>query len=98
MKSITILDIKKKIKPILLKHDVKKAAVFGSLARGEQNKKSDVDILIEYKKDNNKSLLDFVGLKLDLEKKLNKKVDLVEYSTIKPLMKNSILKYQENKV
>ena len=72
--SVKIKNIKKKITPILKRHDVKKAAIFGSYARGEEKKKSDVDILIEYKRDD-KSLFDFVGLKLDLEEKLKKQVD-----------------------
>jgi predicted nucleotidyltransferase len=38
------------------------------------------------------SLLGFIGLKLALEEALGKKVDLVEYSAIKPLIKESILK------
>jgi predicted nucleotidyltransferase len=38
------------------------------------------------------SLLDFVGIKLEIEEKLGRKVDLVEYSTIKPLLKENILK------
>jgi len=92
--SKNIREIKKKITPILKNHDVKKAAVFGSFARGEQNKKSDIDILIKFKRDNDKSLLDIVGLKLDLEKVLKRKVDLVEYSTIKPLLRKTILKEQ----
>ena len=70
---MNIAEIKIKIKPILKRHDVKRAAVFGSYARGDQKKKSDIDILIEYKNDNDKSLLDFVGLKLELEKRLGKK-------------------------
>ena len=92
--SKNIREIKKKITPILKNHDVKKAAVFGSFARGEQNKKSDIDILIKFKRDNDKSLLDLVGLKLDLEEVLKRKVDLVEYSTIKPLLRKTILKEQ----
>ena len=51
---------------------------------------SDIDILVEIKK--NISLLDFVGIKLELEEALKKKVDLVEYSTIKPILKEKILK------
>ena len=38
------------------------------------------------------SLLDFIELKLKLEDVLRKKIDLVEYSAIKPLIKNKILK------
>ncbi len=88
-----IADIKKKIKPILKRNNVKRAAIFGSVARGKEKKNSDIDILIEYKNED-KSLLDFVGLKLELEDKLNKKVDLTEYSTIRPRIKDRILKEQ----
>jgi len=88
---MSIQKIKEEIKTILMRHDVKKAAVFGSYARGDQKKKSDIDILIEYKNNNDKSLLDFVGLKLELEKKLGKKVDLVEYCAIRPRIKNKVL-------
>lgn len=82
--------IKRKITPILKRQGVTKAAIFGSAARGEMRKKSDVDILVKLKR--GKSLLDFVGLKLELEEKLGKKVDLVEYGAIKPRLKDIILK------
>ena len=86
--------IKKQIKPILRRHDVKSAAVFGSYARGEQKKRSDVDILIEFKNDDEKSLMDLAGLKVELEEKLKKGVDLVEYSMIHPRLKDQILSEQ----
>jgi hypothetical protein len=89
-----IEEIKKRISPILKKHDVKKSSIFGSVARKEDKKDSDVDILIEFRKNSNKGLLEIVALKLALEKELNKKVDVVEYSSIKPLLKKSILKDQ----
>jgi len=82
--------IKKQIVPILKRQGVTKAALFGSVARGESRKKSDIDILINIRKD--KSLLDIVRLELELEEKLGKKVDLVEYSAIKPLLKDIILR------
>ena len=75
--------------PILSAYGVKKAAVFGSYSRGDQRASSDVDILVELGR--RMSLLDFVGLKLELEEKLGKKVDLVQYKTIKPSMRKSIL-------
>ncbi|OGZ84320.1 MAG: hypothetical protein A2599_02095 [Candidatus Staskawiczbacteria bacterium RIFOXYD1_FULL_39_28] len=87
---MSIQEIKKKISPILKKNGVKKAAIFGSYARGEEKKRSDVDILIKYKYDN-KSYFDLVGLQLELEKKLKKKVDLLTYDSIHPLLKKSIL-------
>jgi predicted nucleotidyltransferase len=65
--------------------------LFLELADNEQKKGSDIDILIEIPKNIKFSLLDFIGLKLELEDALNLKVDLVEYKTIKPIIKNTIL-------
>ncbi|HID28316.1 MAG TPA: hypothetical protein EYP22_10995 [Methanosarcinales archaeon] len=62
---------------------------FYPIVRGEDTEKSDVDILVEIEE--RMSLLDFVGLKLELEESLGIKVDLGEYSTIKPIIKEQIL-------
>lgn len=85
-------EIKRKIIPILESYGVTRAGLFGSVVRGELKKGSDIDILVEIERDI--SLLDFVGLKLEIEEILGRKVDLVEYSTIKPLLRDSILKEQ----
>ncbi len=87
---MTIDEIKKKTLPILKKYDLKRAGVFGSVVRGELGVDSDVDILVEIERDD-MSLLDFVGIKLELEDALGRKVDLVEYETIKPLLRERIL-------
>jgi hypothetical protein len=87
-----INEIRSEIVPILRYHDVVRAAVFGSFARGEMKENSDIDILVELVGE--KSLLDFVALKLELEETLGRKVDLVEYSTIHPLLKERILNEQ----
>ena len=84
--------IKRQILPILKRNGVRRAGLFGSIARKQNGRKSDVDLLVELKKDF--SLLDFVGLKLELEEKLNQKVDLVEYDCIKPLLRETILQQQ----
>lgn len=84
-----INELKKQIKPILTKEGVKKAGIFGSYARGEQKRGSDIDILIKI--DDSFSLLDLVRIQTNLEKKTQKKVDLVEYCTIKPELKKNIL-------
>jgi len=89
---MSIKEIKKKINPILKKNGVKKAAIFGSYARGEQNKRSDVDIWVEL--DDEKSLFDLIGLQLELEKRIKKKVDLGEYCVIRPRIKENILREQ----
>jgi hypothetical protein len=87
---MTIEEIKEKIIPILKKYDVKRAGIFGSVARGEEGSDSDIDILVEIKK--RMSLLEFVGLKLELEEAIKRRVDLGEYETIKPIIKDKILK------
>ncbi len=89
-----IANIKKKINPILKRNGVKKAAVFGSIARNDANKVNDIDLLIEFRK-NDKSLFDLSGLKIELEEKLNKKVDILTYDSLHPLLKDIILSEQK---
>lgn len=89
---INIDEIKQKILPILQDYGVKKVALFGSCVRGEMEEGSDIDILVEIKKDI--SLLGFVSLKQKIEEALGRKVDLVEYDTLKPLLRERILKEQ----
>ncbi len=90
---MTTQAIKKKILPILKRQGVTKAAFFGSFARGEAGKKSDIDMLIKFK--GQKSLMDLVRLQFELEKKIGKKVDLLTYNSIHPLLKNIILNEQK---
>lgn len=87
-----IEEIRRKILPILRCYGVKKAGIFGSRVRGEISKDSDIDILVEIESDI--SLLDFVGLKLEIEEALGRGVDLVEYNTIKPPLKERVLNEQ----
>jgi uncharacterized protein len=84
--------IKSQIKPILKKHGIKKAGIFGSSARGE-SVVSDLDLLVKI--DNKISLLEFVRIQQELEDELGMKVDLVEYDAIKPALKDEILRDEE---
>jgi len=87
-----IQEISSKIISILRKHQVKRAALFGSVARGEASEDSDVDLLVEF--EGRKSLLDLVGLKLDLEDNFHRKFDVLTYDSLHPLLKERILKEQ----
>ncbi|MGH7802115.1 MAG: nucleotidyltransferase family protein [Thermodesulfobacteriota bacterium] len=87
-----IREITDKIIPILKRYGVSKAALFGSSVKGEMTEVSDIDVLVEIEKDI--SLLDFVGLKLELEEILGRKVDLVEYCTLKPIFRERVLREQ----
>lgn len=92
MQQIRLEEIKKKALPILKLDDIKKAVLFGSYVRGDYTQESDIDILIAFPE--NTTLIDVVRLQRQLEKLLEKKVDIVSYNAISPLLRDSILKYQ----
>lgn len=70
------------------KYGASNIRVFGSIARGDANNSSDIDLIVDMK--TGKSLMDFVRLKLSLEDLLKHNVDLVEFSAIKPSLKKFI--------
>ncbi|WP_158858832.1 nucleotidyltransferase family protein [Lunatibacter salilacus] len=65
-----IEEIKEKIVPVLIRHRIKRAGIFGSLATGDSTGQSDIDILVEL--EDKISLLEFVGIKFELEDLLGK--------------------------
>jgi uncharacterized protein len=69
---------------------VSKMGVFGSYARGEQKKDSDIDVLVEF--DRPVNLFEFSRLKSYLSRQLGINVDLVTPGGLKPLIKDNILK------
>jgi hypothetical protein len=79
-------------KPILKRYNIKKAALFGSVVRGDATPTSDIDMLIDPPA--RFSLFDRAGLTVDLEETLHRPVDVVEYGSIKPLIRDSILKHE----
>ena len=87
---ITLNDIKKKARPIFKKEGVIRAAVFGSFATGYADKKSDVDVLVQMRKDGD--LFDLARIKIALEEKLQRKVDILTYKGIHPYLRRRILK------
>ena len=85
-----IEQIKAIILSVIKRFNVARAGIFGSYARGEADKDSDIDILIEFK--GRKSLFDLINLEIILKKALKRKVDLLTYNSINPLLKERILK------
>ena len=77
---------------VLQKNGIKRAAFFGSIVRGEMTDESDIDILVEF--EGRKSLLDLAGLKLDLEDALERRVDILTYRSLHPMLKDRILAEQ----
>ena len=80
-----IKKINDKIRPILKSYQIKKASVFGSFARGEESKKSDLDLLVEFK--NDKSLFDMMDLQNKLQDTIGRKVDILTFDSVNPLLK-----------
>ncbi len=71
------------------RYGVKTLQVFGSYVRGEQKRRSDVDILVEFSK--TIDLLDFINLERRLSELLGVKVDLVMKEALKTRLKDRIL-------
>lgn len=88
----TLKNVTSKVLPVLKEAGVTKSSLFGSYVRGDYGIDSDIDILVELPKGS--SLLDLVRLEKKLEKALSKKVDLLTYNSVHPLLKDNISKDQ----
>ena len=78
------------LKPVLRERfKVETIGIFGSYVRGEQKRKSDLDVLVEFSE--TPSLFEFVELEDFLSQKLGIKVDLVMRDALKPRIRDSIL-------
>ena len=64
-------------------------SLFGSMARGDAGPDSDVDLLAAFDKCRRISLLDIVGMELELSDMLGRKVDLIEEGTLNPRVQKS---------
>lgn len=86
--------MQEKIIEILKRNGVKKAAVFGSFARGEEKKNSDIDILVDAPDE--MSLFGVIRLERELKEAVKRKVDLVTYDSIHPLIRDIVLSEQKS--
>ena len=74
------------------KYGVSDIGLFGSVVRGENNEKSDIDILYEYDPDTHKlSLFKLEDFRLYLESLLGRKVDIANKKRLKPYIGKHIL-------
>ncbi len=62
------------------------------MAAGKATKASDLDLLVEFRGE--KSLLDLVALKLDLEARINRRVDVLTYGSLHPSIREQVLKQE----
>jgi hypothetical protein len=74
---------------IAAKHGARNVRVFGSVARGEADAQSDIDLLVEFEPDH--SLLDHAALWLELQDLLGCKVDVVSEGGVKARIRERVL-------
>jgi predicted nucleotidyltransferase len=92
MKADGAMELQKRRQEILdiaASHGARNVRLFGSVARGEDNPASDLDLLVEMESD--RSLLDLVGLGQDLEELLARKVDVLTDASLHPALRDRIL-------
>jgi len=80
---------REEILKIAAKHGAYNVRIFGSVARGEADKESDVDILVELGPD--RSLLDLGGFLTDLEDLLGRRVDVVTEKGLRTRLRDRVL-------
>ena len=85
---MTIEGKRDEILRIAARHGARNVRVFGSVARGQDRPDSDIDLLVDM--DDDRSLLDLVGLSQELEDLLCRKVDVLTDASIHPALRRRI--------
>lgn len=80
---------REEILSVAAKHGARNVRVFGSVARGKADTRSDVDFLVDMEP--GRSLLDMGGLLMDLRKLLGREVDVVTERSLKPRIRTRVL-------
>ncbi|PZC52132.1 MULTISPECIES: nucleotidyltransferase family protein [unclassified Mesotoga] len=84
--------LKDKMSYFRSRYQIESLRVFGSYARGEQNEESDLDLLVRFEESAQLTLIDYIDLRNELSNLLSVKIDLVDESTLKPLIGENILR------
>jgi uncharacterized protein len=75
---------------VAARHGASNVRIFGSVARGDQDEKSDLDLLVTM--ETGRSLLDHAALLLELQELLGCEVDVVSEKGLRPRMRDRVLK------
>ena len=84
-----IEDYKALILPVLKRYLIKSAAIFGCVAKGNSSENSDMDMLIEGGQ--GFTMFKMLSLEEEISRLINRKVDLVEYDSIKSSIRKEVL-------
>ncbi len=85
---------KNDIMAIVGRHGASNVRVFGSVARGDSDEKSDIDLLVHLEP--GRSLMDLARINVALEDLLRTKVDLVVDDYVKPALRDNIFNEAED--
>jgi len=84
-----VLSKRVQIKEIAGRHGAHGVALFGSVTRGQATEDSDIDLLVDL--DDDRSLLDRIALKQELEDFLGRRVDVINRKSLQPALARQIL-------
>jgi hypothetical protein len=84
-----LAELAAKLTPVLRRHGVVRAGVFGSVARGEATPESDLDLLVEF--GGQPTLHDLVELHDQLAEQAGRKVDVVQYKLLREIIREGVL-------
>jgi len=86
----TLKEKRDQIFTIARQYGARNVRIFGSIARGEGKRDSDLDVLVDLEP--GRSLLDIIAIKQDLEDLLNTKVDVVTEAAVSPYIREEVLR------
>ena len=86
---------KQRIAEICRQYKIRELSLFGSQVRGDSTAKSDFDFLVDFEPEAEIDYFKYFEIQEELEKVVNKKVDLVPKDGLKPLIKKSVLSEAE---
>jgi predicted nucleotidyltransferase len=76
--------------PVLKRHGIVRASIFGSMARGEITPESDLDLLVEYMSGKTQTFLGFLSLQEELETLVGRKVEIIRRDLLHPILKDQV--------
>lgn len=88
----TVDEVREKILPVLRRHGVRRAGLFGSLIQQRMHEESDIDLLVDLPP--GKSLLDLAALEIDLREALGREVDVLTYRSLHSAIRERVLDEQ----
>lgn len=91
MKPLFSDDTRSRIDELCRRHKVRVLSLFGSRARGDHTANSDFDFMVDFLPGSRIGLIEFSGMRIELEELIENPVDLVTKDGLKPLIRQKIL-------